>query len=142
VLGPFLQGVLVVEGERAWQLLRAERHRILNQVQIALGWLQLGDHARAERALLSIQEALCQERKRLQGLDADSILRLLELEAAAERHGVALTWERAEPVGAVTEANLAAVLGRLSGAPVHAMRVRLGPAGLEILEARTADDGA
>lgn len=105
---------LVDRREREWLgAFRQARHRLMNDLQVALGWLQLGEAVRAGKHLDALVGRL-QEQGRLLHLEPPAAVReLLRVVAEGERRGVRVTLQVGRlPVSLPLGRGLRAVLER------------------------------
>ena len=115
------------------EVLRSERHRLQNQLQVVAGWLELGRPERAAGQLATLIEGQLRQGRWLRSLPrwAEGVWWILA--SRAERRGVGWYWDGTGARG--TElARLFWVLSRVlaQGAPVAAIRVAVRPGGFVV----------
>lgn len=93
-----LTGVLTMEWTRAHvrreavEIMRRQRHRLANRVQVVDGWLQLGQTLRAQNILQNWSGKLAEEGRWIQGLPIAWTYAILRLDACAEARGLIIGW--------------------------------------------------
>lgn len=116
------------------EVLRAERHRLQNQLQVVAGWLELGRPERAATQLADVIEGQLRHGRWLRSAPSWAQGLWWILASRAERRGVSWYWEGAGARG-IELARLFWVVGRLLSpeAPaVSAIRVAVRPGGFVV----------
>lgn len=145
VLGHFglEEGVAVGPAATALAVMREQRHRFLNHLQVLSGWLQLGDPAQAAR-YLDRAVAELQAEGALSRLEPPELaLALVRAHWAALDLGVAIRWQLAGPLpgplplelvpGVAGLVERAAAAEARRPAPDLTVAIGPGPAGWELV---------
>ncbi len=107
-----------------WELeaacVRSQMHEFANQLQVALGWLQLGRAEEARRALQDTAAWLAAGERLLSVLPAEWACLLLVADAKARRRGMELSWKLPELGGWVPSRELLLCLGQLLDGAIEA----------------------
>lgn len=80
--------MLGLDGGALLPYLRAYRHRVANHVQVAVGWLELGDALKAREALDALRRRLAAEARLAAGVPAPLAGLILGLALEAEEQGI------------------------------------------------------
>src|SRR5690606_6746269 len=88
-------GMQVDEGRLLLPYLRAYRHRVANHVQVAAGWLELGDNGQARAALEVLRRRLQAEARLAAALPQPLAGLVLGLALLAEEQGIEVSLEAA-----------------------------------------------
>ncbi len=76
----------------AIRVIRQRRHRLGNQLQLALGWLQLGNTARAEETLSLVMESERAQSQWFRHLPSRWTYLFLRWDSVAEERGIGIAW--------------------------------------------------
>ncbi|MDB4896799.1 MAG: Signal transduction histidine kinase regulating citrate/malate metabolism [Firmicutes bacterium] len=130
-----------MEEREALELLRRQRHSLINHLQVVSGWLQLDRADRARQYLESVAARIAVEADSTRQFPPALALVALALSLDAETYGVAISWQASEPVAALEgsqlvalEAQVSAAVQAASSAPEGARKVevRIGPGGIAV----------
>lgn len=104
-----------MDDAQALQLLRRQRHSLLNHLQVISGWLQIQRPERALQYLNGLADRMADESEAMrQGPPLLGLL-VLELGMEAETYGVRLLWRCRGPLESVPEGLREQVLAAVHG---------------------------